>query len=69
VLGLLFGSRRADEEQMESALFVIPSAVESVPRPAQDLVDSALRQFQRYSGDLREVSAYPKQLPQWRRPR
>jgi pilus assembly protein CpaC len=69
LLGLLFGTRQATDEQVESALFVIPAAVESVPRPAQELVESALQQYQRYSGDLDEVSSYPKQVPIWKEPK
>ena len=34
VLGVLFGSHRDSGEDVEGALFIIPTAVESVPKPA-----------------------------------
>jgi pilus assembly protein CpaC len=65
LLGILFGSQRTEEEAVESAVFVIPSAVESVPRPALELVQSALREFEGFSGDLDTVEPYPATAPRW----
>jgi pilus assembly protein CpaC len=58
VLGVLFGSRNRQEEEIEGAVFVVPSVVDSVTRRASDLVDGALREFKQYDGDLREVTPF-----------
>ena len=57
VLGVLFGSQRRESRDLESAVFVIPSAVETVSQPALELVDSALSQFRAFSGDFGAVDA------------
>ena len=69
VFGVLFGSHRGEAEDVESAVFVIPSAVESVPRPAAELVNSALAQFEEFAGDFAAVDAFPKRYPAWEAPR
>ncbi len=67
VLGVLFGSHRDSGEDVEGALFIIPTAVESVPKPAIEIVNGALSQFEEYSGDIEAVNAYNKRPQQWRR--
>ncbi len=58
VLGLLFGSLNRQNEQTEGAVFVVPSVVESVPRRAAELVSGALREYDRFSGDMSEVAPF-----------
>ena len=60
VIGVLFGSHRDSAEDVEGALFIIPTAVESVPKPAIEIVNGALSQFEEYSGDIEAVNAYNK---------
>lgn len=67
VLGVLFGSHRDQAEDVEGALFIIPTAVESVPKPAIEIVNGALSQFEEYSGDIEAINAYNKRPAQWRR--
>ncbi|MBI3201373.1 MAG: pilus assembly protein N-terminal domain-containing protein [Myxococcales bacterium] len=67
VLGVLFGSHRDSAEDVEGALFIIPTAVESVPKPAIEIVNGALSQFEEYSGDIEAVNAYNKRPQQWRK--
>ncbi len=67
VLGLLFGSHRDSAEDVEGAVFIIPTAVESAPKPAIEIVNNALSQFEEYSGDIDTVNAYNKRPQQWRR--
>lgn len=67
VLGLLFGSHRDQAEDVEGALFIIPTAVESVPKPAIEIVNGALSQFEEYSGDIEAINAYNKRPQQWRK--
>ncbi|MEY4510578.1 MAG: hypothetical protein RLZZ450_2700 [Pseudomonadota bacterium] len=55
ILGALFGSVGEDREDIEGAVFVVPSVVESIPRRSSELVDGALREFDRFSGDMSKV--------------
>ncbi|MCA9594447.1 MAG: pilus assembly protein N-terminal domain-containing protein [Myxococcales bacterium] len=67
VLGLLFGSHLDDAQDVEGAVFIIPTAVESAPKPAIEIVNNALSQFEEYSGDIDTVNAYNKRPQQWRK--
>jgi pilus assembly protein CpaC len=58
VLGPLFGTRNRQEEQIEGAVFVVPSVVDSVSRKAADLVDGALREFKQFDGNLDKVQPF-----------
>ncbi|WP_394847137.1 type II and III secretion system protein [Pendulispora brunnea] len=66
VLGLLFGSHQNSEAEIEGAVFIIPSIVESVPRKAYDIVDAAMKQYDDYSGNLDSVNAYSKTPPNYK---
>lgn len=63
VLGVLFGSHSGESNDVEGAIFIVPSVVEAVPRTSVDLVSFAMKQYEKYSGDLDEVSAYDKNPP------
>lgn len=63
LLGALFGTQAGAKEDVEGAVFVIPSVVESVPRSSQDLVTSAMRQYEKFSGDIEDMNAYDKKPP------
>jgi pilus assembly protein CpaC len=67
VLGILFGSHRDQAQDVEGAVFIIPTAVESVPKPAIEIVNNALAQFEEYSGDIDAINAYNKRPSQWRK--
>jgi pilus assembly protein CpaC len=69
VLGVFFGSHQDSGEDTEGAVFIIPTAVESVPKPAIEMVNNALSQYEEYSGDVDEVNAYDKRPDQWRKQR
>ena len=60
ILGLLFGSHSQTSLETEGAIFVVPSVVESVPRPAAELVELAIEKFKEYSGKISEVRAYER---------
>lgn len=64
VLGVLFGSLGDSWEDVEGAVFVIPSVVESVPRGQYDIVKEALEQYEDFSGDIKSVKAYQKAPPE-----
>lgn len=57
VLGALFGSHSNTAAEIEGAVFIIPSVVDSVPRRSHDIVTTALKTFEGYSGDIRAVGA------------
>jgi pilus assembly protein CpaC len=67
VIGVLFGSHSDEAEDVEGALFIVPTAVESVPKPAIEIVNGALSQFEEYSGDIEAINAYNKRPQQWRK--
>jgi pilus assembly protein CpaC len=60
LLGLLFGSHGDAKEEVEGAIFVVPSIIESIPKGAQEVLDDALRDYQDFSGDLDDVNAWEK---------
>jgi pilus assembly protein CpaC len=57
-LGVLFGSHGDAREEVEGAIFVVPSIIESIPRGAREVLDGALLDYQKYSGDLDEVNPW-----------
>ncbi len=57
-LGALFGSHGDAREEVEGAIFVVPSIIESIPRGAREVLDGALLDYQKYSGDLDEVNPW-----------
>lgn len=63
ILGAFFGTQAGLKEDVEGAVFIIPGVVESVPRGSQDIVSTAMRQYERYSGDLEDMNAYDKTPP------
>lgn len=58
ILGVLFGSHADDEQEVEGAVLLVPSVVESVPRGVHEVLEDALGKFERYSGDLDEVKTW-----------
>jgi pilus assembly protein CpaC len=63
VLGVLFGSMQDAWQDVEGAVFIIPSVVDSVPRAQYDVVKEALEQYDDYSGNIKEVKTYQKAPP------
>ncbi len=60
VLGVLFGSAGDAKEEVEGAIFIVPSVIESIPKGAQEIIDEALVQFDDFSGDMDDVNAWEK---------
>jgi pilus assembly protein CpaC len=58
VIGLLFGSHADDTQATEGAVFVVPSVIEAVSTPAQELVNSAISKFKDFHGDMSKVNPY-----------
>jgi pilus assembly protein CpaC len=52
VLGVLFGSRGKNEDEVEGSMFVVPSVVDAVSRSAREIVDEAVEQYNDFDGDV-----------------
>jgi pilus assembly protein CpaC len=63
VLGVLFGALSSSSDDIEGAVFIVPSVVESVPKAQYDIVKEALDQYEDYSGDVRGVKTFQKTPP------
>lgn len=66
VLGVLFGSHTNSEEEIDGAVFIIPSIVESTPRRAHDIVETAMSQYEDYSGEIKDVKTFQKEAPDYK---
>jgi pilus assembly protein CpaC len=65
VLGLLFGSHSNAENEVEGAVFIIPSVVDTVPRRTHDIVDAAMKQYEDYSGNVEKVQSFTLNPPSY----
>jgi pilus assembly protein CpaC len=59
ILGVFFGSHAQAEEESENVVLIIPSVVDAVSMENRERLDSALKTFSDYSGDLDEVDFVP----------
>lgn len=50
IIGVLFGSQRNSSEETEGAVFIVPSVVEPTAKPAIELVNETLKQYEDWSG-------------------
>jgi pilus assembly protein CpaC len=60
LLGLFFGSHGDSRDEVEGAIYVVPSIIESIPKGAQEIIDDALRDYETYSGDLEDIDTWDK---------
>lgn len=58
VLGLLFGSLGVEREEVEGAVFIVPSVIENISERASELIDRTFGQYEAFDGDMREVSPF-----------
>jgi pilus assembly protein CpaC len=63
VLGLLFGAHTDNTEDVEGAIFIVPSIIETVPKSAIEVIKNALAQFKDYSGQVDDVESWNKTPP------
>ncbi len=63
VLGVLFGTHGNTTQDIEGAIFIIPSVIETVPKSSVEVIKNALSQFKDYSGDLDQVDSWNKTPP------
>lgn len=50
IIGVLFGTHGQDQEEVEGAVFIIPSVVEPSNRPAIEMVNETLTKYEDWSG-------------------
>ncbi|HEX9294667.1 MAG TPA: pilus assembly protein N-terminal domain-containing protein [Polyangiaceae bacterium] len=63
LLGVLFGTHSDFKEEVEGAIFIVPSIIESIPPANMEMINSAIRQYEAYSGDIAKVRSYDKTPP------
>ncbi|WP_394836885.1 type II and III secretion system protein [Pendulispora rubella] len=63
ILGLLFGTHQDDQHDVEGAIFIIPSIIETVPKSAVEVIKNALTAYEDFSGDIDRVDSYNKTPP------
>lgn len=50
IIGVLFGTHQNTSEETEGAVFIVPSVVEPTAKPALEMVNETLRQYEDWSG-------------------
>lgn len=63
VLGLLFGSHENSEEDVEGAIFIIPSVIDALPKASLDIINNEVHQYEAYTGNLKKTNLYDKKPP------
>ncbi len=62
VLGYLFGSKERSQQDIEGALFIVPSVIDSASGRAAELIQQAVYEFEKYEGDLHKVAPWDEQI-------
>jgi len=63
IVGVLFGSHADSKEEIEGAIFIVPSVIESIPAANMDLINSAIARYESYTGDVAKVQTYDRTPP------
>ncbi|MGH7282094.1 MAG: hypothetical protein ACRELY_11260, partial [Polyangiaceae bacterium] len=63
VLGLLFGKHIDQVEDIEGAIFIVPSIIETVPKSSIEVIKNALSTYDDFSGDIEKVDSFNKTPP------
>jgi pilus assembly protein CpaC len=63
ILGLLFGSEDKEQEDVEGAIFIVPSVIENVSKRSNELIDHALREYEDFTGDMAAVGSLRSAQP------
>jgi pilus assembly protein CpaC len=50
IIGILFGTNGHTQDEVEGAVFIIPSVVEASAKPAMDIVNETMKQYEEWSG-------------------
>ena len=71
MLGFFFGSASDAAEDIEGAVIVIPSIVESVPKSSYDMIKAAMGQYEDFGSvltsgaDVDELESFKKDPPDY----
>jgi len=60
IIGFLFGSRSMTARDLEGAIFIIPSVVDTSSPSAMELVNHALGQYEKFEGNMKDIASYPR---------
>lgn len=63
VIGLLFGSHGQEKLDIEGAVFIVPSVVDTVPKSALELINNAMGNYREFSGEIEYLETFPKTPP------
>lgn len=63
VIGLLFGKHSDQQEDVEGAIFIVPSVIETVPKSSIEVIKNALSTYDEFSGDIEKVDSFNKTPP------
>jgi pilus assembly protein CpaC len=63
VLGLLFAKHADNAEDIEGAIFIVPSIIETVPKSSIEVIKNALSTYDEFSGELEKVDTFNKTPP------
>jgi pilus assembly protein CpaC len=69
ILGFLFGSHQRAENDVEGAVLLIPSIIESLPRASLEGVRKAMAQYEDFAGKIRPIEFINKTPPIVEQPR
>ncbi len=63
VIGLLFASHAQEKQDIEGAVFIVPSVVDTVPKSAIELINNAMGNYREFSGEIEYLETFPKTPP------
>lgn len=63
VIGLLFASHAQEKQDLEGAVFIVPSVVDTVPKSALELINNAMGNYREFSGEIEYLETFPKTPP------
>jgi pilus assembly protein CpaC len=63
VIGLLFATHGQEKQDIEGAVFIVPSVVDTVPKSALELINNAMGNYREFAGEIEYLETFPKTPP------
>jgi pilus assembly protein CpaC len=63
VLGILFGSHTQEVADTDGVVFIIPSVIDTLPPASTSLIESIVRTYDKFSGNVDATHSYPRTPP------
>ncbi len=63
ILGLLFGTQTRQDDELEGAVFVVPSVIEAPASGASARIERTLREYEKFDGDYDDVKPFEAMPP------